>query len=146
MRVSEERDASRSHEQRLDRVANRDHVIVFVNRRAMHQLHTGITFKIHRPMRHGAQPLEILRCEFLTGPLCCQGGNGIEILEVHEAADGFVVVATDESRPQGAGTFHHLVGTGAVADEIAQVHDDVVGGGRSQTSFQRFEIAMNIAD
>ncbi len=69
------------------------------------------------------------------GPLRRQGSYGIEVLEVHEAADGFIVVATDEGLPQCAGTVDDFVRAGAVADDVAQIDHQVVGGSCRQTGF-----------
>ena len=74
-----------------------------------------------------------------------QGGHGIEVLDVDQAADGFVVVATDEEFPQCARTFDDFIGAGAVADDVAQIHDQVVSGSGRETGLKSFEIAMNIA-
>src|SRR5277367_4807243 len=110
-----------TYHQRLNRVAHRDQVVVLVDRRAMHELQAGEFADLHWTLRKRAQPLQILRTELTASPLRGQSCDGIEIFEVHEAADGLVMVTANENFAQLPHSFDDLVGTGAVADNVAQV-------------------------
>jgi hypothetical protein len=72
------------------------------------------------------------------------GGDGIEILRIHEAADSFVMITADKQFSQRARPGNDLVGTGAVAHNIAEIHDEVMRGYDGEASFESFEIRVNI--
>src|SRR5580692_999737 len=74
------------------------------------------------------------------------GGHGVEVVEVHQAGGGFVVVATDKNFSQFARAVGDFVGAGAVAHYVAQVGDDIERRGRGQTGFERFEVGVNVAN
>ena len=73
------------------------------------------------------------------------GGDGVEVLRVHEATNGFVVIATHKQVAQRSGLRNDFIGACAVTNNIAQIHDNIVSGSGGQTSFESFEIGVNIA-
>src|SRR6266478_5338046 len=75
-----------------------------------------------------------------------EAGNGVEVLEIHEAANSFVVIAADEEPSESLRAGNHFVGIAAVADGISEIDDEVVGGSGGQTGVQRFEVAVNVAE
>ena len=102
--------------------------------------------RLDRALRQRTQPFQVGWRELIAGPERGQARHGIEFFEVHEAADGLVVIAAHKNAAQRLGAGDHLIGIAAVADRIAQVHDEVVRRSGGQTGFQRFEVAVNVAE
>jgi hypothetical protein len=145
MSVSEESDGDRIGDERLDGVANAHHVFIFVERGAMDKLDAREFVELNGPLGESAEPVKVGAGELVAGPKRSEAGDGIEVLEVHEAADGLVVIAADEDASQGLRFGDDLVGIAAVADRIAKIGDEVVGGRSGETGVERFEIAVNVA-
>ena len=82
----------------------------------------------------------------LLRPLRRHARNGIEIIQVHQAGCGLVVIATHEMISQGAGAIDYLVRIGAVAHDVPQIKDEIMGGSRRQTSLQGLKVAVNVAE
>ena len=72
--------------------------------------------------------------------------TGLKSSRCHEAADGFVVIAADEDVSQSLRAGNDLVGIAAVADRVAKIHHEVVRGSGGEAGFERFEIAVNVAE
>jgi len=66
----------------------------------MHKLDTGKFTNLDRALRKIAQPIDIFARELFAGPERRQSGDWIELLEIHQAADGLVVIPPDEDVPQ----------------------------------------------
>src|SRR6202140_5683816 len=94
--VSEERDGHGNGDERFDSGAGPDHVFIFVERGAVDELEAGKLVDVDGTLRECAEPVEIFWGELFAGPERGEAGDGVEVLEVHEAADGFVVIAADE--------------------------------------------------
>src|SRR5205807_6492227 len=92
------------------------------------------------------EPVEILGGELVARPESGEAGNGVEVLEVHEAANSFVVIAANEDLPESLRAGNHFVGITAVADRVFEIDDEVVSWSGGQTGVQRFEVAMNVAE
>ena len=143
--VSEEGDRDGIGDERLDSVASTDHVFIFVERGAVNELDTRKFGELDGSLRKRAEPFEILSSELVARPESCQTGDRVEFLKVHETADRFVVIAADEDLPQRLRFGNDFVGIAAIANRIAKIDDEVVGGLHRQTRFQRFEVAVNVA-
>ena len=111
----------------------------------MDELYVRQLVKMHRAVRKRAQPVQIGRRELFASPEGGQAGDGVELVEVHEAANGFVVIAANESASQSLRLGDDFVGISSVADRIAKVDDEVMGRSGGQTGVQRLEIAVNVA-
>src|ERR1700682_4954452 len=74
-----------------------------------------------------------------------EAGDGVEVLKVHEAADGFVVIASDEHASQSLRFGNDFVRIAAVADRVSEIDDEVVSRSGGQTGVQRFEVGVNVA-
>jgi len=81
-----------------------------------------------------------------VGPFGGYGRNRVEVLQVHETTDGFVVVTAHEDCPQFTRSLDDLVRAGAVSDDVAQIHHQVMGGGGGQTCLESLEVAVDIAE
>jgi hypothetical protein len=145
VRVTEKCQRRGQSDQRGQRVAERDHVFVFVVRRAMDQLHIGEVRNRDRSLRQVMQPGEIVGSQFVTRPQRSGRGHGIEIAEVDQSGGGFVVVATHEALSQIAGTVGDFVGARAVPYNVAQVHRYIERRSGGKTSFESFKIGVNVA-
>lgn len=111
----------------------------------MDQLHLGEIRQGNGALRQGAEPAEIFRRQFVASPDGGRRSHGIEIVEVQEAGDGFVVIAAYEDFPQVTRTGGHFIGTGAVADDVSEVYHRVERGGGGEAGFESFEICVDVA-
>src|ERR1700674_4581504 len=94
--VSEECDGDGNGDERFDGVAGADHVFIFVERGAVDKLDAGKFVNLDGTLRKRAEPFEIFGSELAACPESGETSDGVEVLQVHEAADGFVVIAADE--------------------------------------------------
>src|SRR6202158_5499313 len=143
--VSEERDGDGNGDERFDGVTGADHVFIFVERGAVDELNVGKLVDVDGTLRKRAEPFEIFGSELVARPERGEAGDGVEVLKVHEAADGFVVIATDEHASQSLRFGNDFVRIAAVADRVSEIDDEVVSRSGSQTGVQRFEVAVNVA-
>jgi hypothetical protein len=97
-------------------------------------------------LRERAEPFKILGSELVARPERGETGNGVEVLEVHESADRFVVISADEHASQSLRFGYDFVWIAAVADRVSEIDDEVVSGSGGQTGVQRFEVAVNVAE
>src|ERR1700676_3103805 len=141
--VSEERDGDGNGDERFDSVASADHVFIFVERGAMDELDAGKLVDLNGTLRERAEPFEIFGGELAASPESGEAGNRVEVLEVHEAADSFVMIAADEDLSESLRAGNDFVGIAAVANRVPEINDEVVGGNGGQTGVQRFEVAVN---
>jgi hypothetical protein len=144
--VSEECDGDWNGDERFDGVAGTDHVFIFVERGAVDELDAGKLVDVDGTLRKRAEPFEILGGELVARPERGEPGDGVEVLKVHESADGFVVIAADEHASQSLRFGNDFVRIAAVADRVSEIDDEVVSGSGSQTGVQRFEVAVNVAE
>ena len=126
--MSEEGDGDGNGDERGDGVAGADHVFILVDRRAVDELDAGKFVKLNGTLGQPAQPFEILGSELVARPECGEAGDGVEFVEVHEAADGSVVIAADENASERSHLGHDFVGIAAVADGVSEIDNEVVGG------------------
>jgi len=110
------------------------------------ELDAGKFVEVDGTLGERAQPFEIFGGELVAGPESGEAGDGVEFVEVHEAADGFVVIAADEDVSERLRFGNDFVGVATVADGVAEIDDEVVGGSGGQTGVQRFEVAVNVAE
>src|ERR1700730_14279170 len=146
VRVSEEGDGDGDGDERFDGVAGADHVFIFVERGTVDELDVGKLVDVDGTLRERAEPFEIFGSELVARPERGEAGDGVEILKIHETADGFVVISADEHASQSLCFNNHFVGIAAVANGISEINDEVVGGSGGQTRVQRFEVAVNVAE
>src|ERR1035437_151230 len=144
--VSEERDGGGTGDEWFDGVAGANRVFIFVERRAVDELDAGEFVDMDGTLRQRAQPCEIFGGKLVARPERSESGDGVEVVEVHKAADGSVVIAADEDVSQRLCFGNDFVGIAAVADGVSEIDDKVVGGSGSQTGVQRFEVTVNIAE
>lgn len=130
--------------QQAQRFGRRDDVFIFVGRGTVDKLDICDAFHSHGTVREGPQPLEVFGRELVARPFDGGRGDGVEIERVHEAAHGFVMIAAHKKLAEAARMRDNFVGAGAVADNVAKVHDYVMSRGGSQACFQSFEISVNI--
>src|SRR6266446_2705263 len=97
--VSEERDGDGNGDERFDGVAGANHVFIFVERRAVDELDARKLIDLDRTLRERAEPVEIFGGELVARPESGEAGNGVEVFEVHEAANSFVLIAANEDLP-----------------------------------------------
>lgn len=91
------------------------------------------------------QPFEVVRGQLLAGPDGSSGGEGIEVVEFEQSGGGFVVIAANENVSQTKGVVDDLVGTGAIADDVAEIGYEIVGRSCRQAGFHGFEVGVNVA-
>jgi hypothetical protein len=144
--VSEERDGGGIGNEWFDGVAGADCVFIFVERGAVDELDAGEFVEMDGTLRQRAEPFEIFGGELIARPESSEAGDRVEVVEVHEAADGSVVIAADEDASERLCFGNDFIGIAAVADGVSEIDDEVVGGSGGQTSVQRFEVAVNIAE
>src|SRR5580700_4489814 len=111
----------------------------------MDQLYRRKILQLLRTLRQGAEPVEIVGSELVARPDRGGRSHGVEIIKGDQAGRGFVVVAADENLPQLTGALGNFVGTGAVADNVAEICHQVERGSRGQAGFKRFEVGVNVA-
>ena len=56
------------------------------------------------------------------------------------------MISADEDVPQRLDFRDYLIGIATVADRIAEIDDQIVGGCSRETGVQRFKIAVNVAE
>ena len=112
----------------------------------MYASDVGATFRLERTLRKHLQPFQIVGREILLRPNGRQGRNRIEACNIGHAGAGFVVIAADEERAQLTGAGNHLIGIGAVTDDVAQIPDYVVCGKSIDARLERINIRMNVTD
>src|SRR6478609_10414675 len=86
----------------------------------------------------------MVRCQFFSRPQRGQSRNGIKVTQVGQPGTRLVMVSADEDGALFARARSHLIGIGAIADDIAQVINLVVFGSRIQASLQRFKVGMDV--
>ena len=55
------------------------------------------------------------------------------------------MIAANENFTEVTGAFDNFVGRGSVADEVAEVGDEIEGRSRGEASLQGFEVSVNVA-
>ena len=146
MGVAKKSDGDGIGDERIEGVSDADQVLVFVDGGAVDELEAGEFVYADGALRESTEPFEIFGRELVPGPEGGDAGDGVEVFQVHEAADGFVMIAADEDASEGADAGDDFVGIGGVADGIAEVDDEVGSGSSGQTSVERLEVAVNVAE
>jgi hypothetical protein len=144
--VAKERQRHTQCDQWGEGIAQRNNVFIFVNRGAVHQLNIGQIRQRDWAVRQGAKPFEIFGTKFVAGPDSGCGGHGIEIIEIDQSGHSFVVIATNENLAQRTRTVDHLVRAGTISHDVTKIDDEIVCGSSDETSVERFEIGVNIAE
>ena len=88
----------------------------------------------------------MLGSELVAGPDGGGGGHRIEVIELKQAGGGFVVIPANENFAKVAGSVDDFVGRGSVADDIAEVGDEIERWGGRKAGFQGFEVGVNVAE
>lgn len=127
-------------------VADTDQVLVFVEGGAVHELEAGEIVYANGALRKRAEPCEVFRGELVARPKGSDAGDGVEIFQVHEAADRFVVIPANKDGSEGTNAGDDFVRIGAVTDAVAQVDDEVVRRSSGEAGVERLEVAMNVAE
>src|ERR1700688_742801 len=146
MSVPEESDGHGICDERRDGIADANHVFIFVERRAVYELEVRQFVEVNRALGKGAKPCEIFGGELFARPEGGEPCGGIELFEVHEAADCLVVIASHKDASNRLSAGDDFVRIPPIANRIAEIDDQIMSGSRSQTGVQRFEIAMNVAE
>src|SRR5260370_3926034 len=127
-------------------VLNHNYIAVFVIRRAMYELDAEKLGESDRPLWQCAQPFEVIAGKLRTIPKGRHPSHRIKGLHIVQSGDDFVVIAPDERSPEFTRLGCDLVGAGAVADNVTQIHDGIMRRRSRQRSFQSFQVAMNVTD
>lgn len=143
--VAEEGDGRCDGDERDQRVADRNHVGVFILGRAVHDLHVGKVVQRARALRQGAQPFKMFGRKLIPGPNGSGRGHGIEVVEFQQAGGGFVVITADKDFSQVARPLDHFVGRGAVADHVAEVRDKIEWWSCGEAGLQGLQVGVNVA-
>ena len=77
--------------------------------------------------------------------MAARSGHRVEIVYIHDAGGGFVMIAPHEDFPQVTATGSHVIGTGSVAHDVPQVHDHVERRSGGEGGFEGFEIRVDVA-
>jgi hypothetical protein len=88
----------------------------------------------------------MFRCQLFPSPQGCETGNWIKISQIRQPCDRPVVVSAYKNVSQLARPLNDFIRTGAIADDVAQIDDQVMGWGRIEASLQGFEIRVNVAE
>src|SRR5205823_7799751 len=150
--------------QHLERILDRDHVLVFIEWRSVRE-QRDIFLRRTAPGRSGcaprrlargqalcfelqfqwpswkyAQPLEIFRSKNVFGPGGSGGGYRVELVEVCQSGAGLVMVAADKHGTDAAREISDFVGAGAITNHIAQIGYAIVGWRGIKTGGQSLQI------
>src|SRR4051794_23352204 len=123
-----------------------DEVVVFVERRAMNELHVAEPVVLHRARRHVGEPLAVHGREHVARPIRGDRSDGIELFGAHHSGTSLVVIAADVLSLERAHPIDNFVGRRPVADDITQVNDLIVRRSSLESGFQGFDVGMDIAD
>ena len=150
MRVAEKGQANAAARQHLERILDRDHVLIFVERRSMCEqreiVFRGITrggsrrvsarFTTRSPFRlelqfdwtvwKCAQPLQVLGSQNVFGPRRSGSGDRIEVVQACQSGAGFVVVPANKHGTDAARDVSNFVRARAIANHVAQIGHSVV--------------------
>src|SRR5437868_1338605 len=162
--MAEEGQADAAAHQHLERLLDRDHVLVFIewrsvreqrdiflrgtapgSRRASRGFMPGqalcFELQFQWPSWKYAQPLEIFRSKNVFGPGGSGGGYRVELVEVRQSGAGLVVVAADKHGTDAAREISDFVGAGAITNHIAQIGYAIVGWRGIKTGGQSLQIS-----
>ena len=143
--MAEESQGHGECDERSEGVAERNDIDVFVDGRAVNQLHIGKVSEGEWALRQSAQPFEMFGSELVAGPDGGGGGHSIEVVQVEQAGCGLIVIAADKDRSQAAGALDDFVGARAVTDDVAEVCDEIERRSCGEAGLQRFEVGVNVA-
>src|SRR6266481_2001356 len=144
VRVSEKGEPDRGLDQQRIGLARYDDVFVFIARRAMHALY--VFQRRYGAGRQCAQKIEIIGGELLLRP--CNGPfrDGIEAVRAFEAGAGLVMITTHKNAAHVAHARGHFIGTRAVADDIAQIEDEIEFRCCIQAGLESFKVGVNVGE
>src|ERR1019366_7600053 len=103
--------------------ANSGQVLVFVERRAVHEIEA---VQRQRASRKMADPIDFIETQLVLSPEGGGSRGGIEPLQVLQSGGRLVVIAADNPLSVGAHPFGGELRIGAVADDVAEAGDLVV--------------------
>ena len=134
-------------DQRGKSVTERNHVLIFIVGRAVHQLYAGAHPPVDGALGQRAQPVEIVVAELVASP---DGGGGSQRIEIVNVRSGRwrLCHGCRERKlfPRLRVRFGDFVGTGAVADDVARDWPPVERGSGGQAGLQRFQVGVNVAE
>ena len=146
MRVPEERKACAGLDERLQRLLYGNNVLIFVTRRSVDELKACEFRNRNRPLGKCPQPVEVFGRKLPTIPQCRKARDRIKALHVLKACDNFVVISTHKGSAQLTRAGRDFVRAGAIADDVAEVHNSVVRRRCRNAGFQSFQITVNVAE
>src|ERR1700675_1045288 len=146
MSVPEESDGHWICDEWRDGIADANHVFIFVERGAVYELEVRQFVEVDRALGERAKPCEIFGSELFARPEGGEACRGIELFEIHQAANGLVVIAAHKDASNRLSAGDDFVGIPPIANRIAEIDNQIMSGSRSQTGVQRFEVAMNVAE
>src|SRR5579872_5463899 len=144
--VPKEGDAGARSNQLRSRIFRGHHVTIFIIRRAVHILNACDSFHPDRTFGQISQPGEMFAVDPSAVPQRRDTCNWVEIFYRVDASDYLVMVAANKNSRQCARTFRHLIGAGAITDDVSEVDSCIGRRSRGQTSFQSFQIAVNVTE
>jgi len=143
MRVSEKSNFGCGIKKAVESLRGCEYVFVFILKRAVYQ---NNSVGGERSMREPGKPGKVLGVQLRTSPIHGSFRDGIEIGSVHQAGNGFVVIAANGLRAEFAKAGDHIVRIGAVADDITETHGNVPAAlGRIESSGQGCGVCVKIA-
>ena len=144
--VAEEGDGGGHLLERGPGVAGGEDVAVLVERGAVGAGDAGFG-RTDGALRELLEPGEVFGGELVVGPGGGGSGDGVEAEGGGEAAADAVVIAADDEGLERADAVDDLVGSSAVADEVAEVPDFVVEAfGCGKDGFESFEVGVNVRE
>ncbi len=144
MSVSEERNIAIQIWGDLRHILLRGHVFIFIQRGPMQNLKAVDPL---RALHQFSQILGVFRLNDGLGPQGRKARHGVEPLQILQAGASLVVISADDAVDIFSNPLDHLVGIGAIADQIAAADNAVeVRAGARQHGAERFPIGVNVAE
>ena len=88
----------------------------------------------------------MIGCKLFAVPERGHSSNRVEGVNIFQACDHFVMIATDEHSSEFAYARSDFVWTRAVADDVPEIHDAIVGRSSGEARLQCFQVAMDVAE
>ena len=98
------------------------------------------------PARTLMLPLQIFRCQSVPSPDGGGSRHRVEIVEVQQAGNCLVVIASYKDFSQVARTGRYFIWTGPISNDIPEIHRRIERGSVGEGGFQGFEVCVDIAE
>ena len=112
----------------------------------MNELNAWEFIDMHGTLRQRAQPGEVCAGELVARPEGGEASDWVEVFEVHQAADCFVVIAAHKYLAQFSRQGDDLIRIAAVTNCVSKIDDEIVGRSGGEASVERLEVAVNVAE